>query len=87
MEQLRELMEEAVAALTALDASALEKIRSQAQSVAVVPLSSAETAMLLPVHRLFGALLQETERNLKLFRLSSHAAQQDSDTGCYAFPV
>ncbi|MGO8717928.1 MAG: hypothetical protein ACLQMO_01765 [Acidobacteriaceae bacterium] len=87
MSRLQQTMEDAVTALTALDARGLERIRSEVQGMAAVPLSSAEIAALLPTHRLLGALLQETERNLKLFRVASHSAQQASDTGCYAFPL
>lgn len=87
MRRLQQIIEDAVTALTALDPQALERIRSEVQGMAAVPLSSAEIAALFPAYRLLGALLQETERNLKLFRVTSHFAQQASDTGCYAFPL
>jgi hypothetical protein len=87
MDRLQQLMEDAVVALTALDAYTLERIQTEMQGLAAVPLSSADVAAVLPLHRLLGALLQETERNLKLFRVSSLSARQAEDTGCYAFPL
>jgi hypothetical protein len=87
MGRLQQLMEDAVVALTALDAYALERIQSEMQGLAADPLASAEAAAILPLQRLLGALLQETERNLKLFRASSICARQAEDTGCYAFPL
>jgi hypothetical protein len=86
MERLQQLIEDAVAALTALDAYALEKIRSQIQVLPPVQCSAAEIAAVESSHRLLGALLQETARNLKLFRASSVSSHQTSETGCYAFP-
>lgn len=87
MSPLQQRIEDAVTALTALDAQALERIRQEVQETAVVPLSSEEIAALIPACRLLGALLQQTERNLKLFRVASLVAQQASDTGCYASPL
>lgn len=86
MDRLQQLIEDAVAALTALDAYALEQIRSEIQGLPVVQLSSADSAAVESSHRLLGALLQETERNLRLFRGSSLSAQQTTAAGCYAFP-
>jgi hypothetical protein len=86
MERLQQLIEDAVAALTALDAYALEKIRSEIQVLPPAPCSAAEIAAVEASHRLLGALLQETARNLKLFRVSTVSGHQTSETGCYAFP-
>ena len=86
MERLQHLMEDAVAALTALDSYALEKIRLEIQGLPQVQLTSAEMARIEASHRLLGALLQETARNLKLFRASSASVLQDSETGYYALP-
>ncbi|MGH9617720.1 MAG: hypothetical protein ACRD28_13350 [Acidobacteriaceae bacterium] len=87
MARLQRLIEDAVSALTALDAYALEQIRLETQGLGSVALSSTDSAALLDSHRLLGALLQETERNLKLFRATSISAQQACDTGCYAYPT
>jgi hypothetical protein len=87
MDRLQQLMEDAVVALTALDAYTLERIQTEMQGLAGDPLASTEAAAILPLHRLLGALLQETERNLKLFRVISLSARQAEDTGCYAFPL
>lgn len=85
MERLQQLIEDAVSALTALDAYALEKIRSELHGLPRVELSASDIAAIEASHRLLGALLQETARNLRLFRASSVCGQQDSE-GCYAFP-
>ncbi len=86
MERLQQLIEDAVSALTALDAYALEKIRSEIQCLPVAQLSAAEMARIEASHRLLAALLQETARNLRLFRASSVCGQQDSEAGVYALP-
>jgi hypothetical protein len=87
MSRLQQMIEEAVVALTAFDSHALERIQAEMQGLVAAPLSSADAATVLPLHRLLGALLQETERNLKLFRINSLSARQPEDTGCYAFPL
>lgn len=87
MSRLQPMIEETVVALTALNPHALERIQAEMQGLAADPLSSADAATVLPLHRLLGALLQETERNLKLFRINSLSARQAEDTGCYALPL
>jgi hypothetical protein len=87
MSRLQQKIEEAIVALTALDPNALERILAEIQVLAADPLASADAAAILPLHRLLGALLRQTERNLKLFRVSSLSARQAEDTGCYAFPL
>ncbi len=86
MERLQQLIEDAVSALTALDAYALEKIRSEIHGLPRKQLSASEIAAIEASHRLLGALLQETARNLRLFRAGSVCGQQDSEAGCYALP-
>jgi hypothetical protein len=86
MERLQQLIEDAVSALTALDAYALEKIRSEIHGLPDVQLSAADIAAIEASHRLLGALLQETARNLRLFRASSACGQQDSKASYYAIP-
>jgi hypothetical protein len=86
MEQLQHLIEDAVAALTALDTYALEKIRSEIQGMPAARLSAGEIARIEASNRLLGALLQETARNLKLFRASSLCGLQESEAGYYALP-
>lgn len=86
MERLQQLIEDAVSALTALDAYALEKIRSEIQGLPAAQLSAADIATIEASHRLLGALLQETARNLRLFRAGSIRGQQDSEAGYYALP-
>lgn len=86
MERLQQLIEDAVSALTALDTYALEKIRSEIHGLPRVQLRAADIAAIEASHRLLGALLQETARNLRLFRASSVCGQQDTEAGCYALP-
>jgi hypothetical protein len=86
MERLQQLIEDAVAALTALDAYALEKIQSEIRGVPVIQASAADMTSIEASHRLLGALLQETARNLKLFRASSVCGRQDSEARYYAHP-
>ena len=86
MERLQQLIEDAVAALTALDAYALEKVRSEIQDVPIVQPSAVHMASIEASHRLLGALLQETARNLKLFRASSICGRQDSEARYYVHP-
>ncbi len=86
MERLQQLIEDAVSALTALDAYALEKIRSEIHGLPAAQLSAGDIAAIEASHRLLGALLQETARNLRLFRAGSVCGRQDSDMDCYALP-
>ena len=86
MERLQQLIEDAVSALTALDAYALEKIRSEIHGLPIVQPSAADMAAVEASRRLLGALLQETARNLRLFRASSVCGQQDPGAGVYALP-
>jgi hypothetical protein len=86
MQRLRHLIEDAVTGLTALDAYALEQIRLEIQGLKVTETSAAELAEVEGSHRLLGVLLQETARNLTLFRAGSACGQQISEAGCYAPP-
>jgi hypothetical protein len=86
MERLQQLIEDAVSALTALDTYALEKIRSEIQGLPVARPSAPDMAAIEASHRLLGALLQETARNLRLFRAGSGCGRQDSEAGYYALP-
>ena len=86
MERLQQLIEDAVSALTALDAYALEKIRSEIQGLPIDSLSAADVAAIEASHRLLGALLQETARNLRLFRVASGRGRQEREAGYYAAP-
>jgi hypothetical protein len=86
MQRLQQLIEDAVTSLTALDAYALEQIRLEIQGLKVAETSAAEMAAVEASHRLLGALLQETARNLRLFRAGSACGQRISEAGCYASP-
>ncbi len=82
MGRLQKAMEEAIAALTRLDAGALEGLRSEIQELTAVSNSPEDVVAILQSHRLLGALLHETARNLRVFRAA--AGRQTSELGCYA---
>lgn len=88
MRQLQQLIQQTIAALTVLDADALDRIKPEIEALTAAQLSTGDdlvTAML--AHRLLGRLLQETERNLRLFRITSSWVEQVAGAGSYgAFP-
>jgi hypothetical protein len=88
MSQLEVLIQETIAALTVLDADALARIQREVEALAAIQLSPDEdlvAAML--AHRLLGKLLRETERNLRLFRITSPWIEQATGAGFYGtFP-
>ncbi|MES2220970.1 MAG: hypothetical protein V4587_08400 [Acidobacteriota bacterium] len=86
MQRLQQLIDDAVSALTALDAYALEKIRLEMNGLPEAQLSAADIAAVEASNGLLGALLQETARNLRLFRASSVYGQRNSEAGCYVLP-
>ncbi|HVC91208.1 MAG TPA: hypothetical protein VND66_11375 [Acidobacteriaceae bacterium] len=86
MSPLQEIIEEAVSALTRLDGRALDRIRSEIQELKAIPPTAEDIAAITTSHRLLGALLQETERNLRLFQVNSVSGRQTSEAGCYALP-
>ncbi len=88
MSQLQQMIEETIAALTVLDADALARLQPEVEALAITQLSPDEdlvAAML--AHRILGKLLQETERNLRMFRITSPCAQPSAGMALYgAFP-
>lgn len=90
MSQLRRLVEETVGALAALDANVLDRLQSEIEAVAAAGLSADDLASdnlstAAMANRLLGALLRETERNLRLFETTSPCyAKRAPGMGCYA---
>jgi len=77
MRQLETLIQKVIAALTVLDADALARLQPEIDTLAAIGISSDED--LLPAalaHRLLGRLLEETERNLRMFRVTSNCVGQ-----------
>ena len=88
MSQLQLMIQETIAALTALDAEAIGRLQPELEALTSTGLSAGDdlvAAML--AHRVLGQLLQETERNLRLFRITSPCLEPPAATGLYgAFP-
>ena len=85
MGQLQRIVEETISALTVWDASALNRLCMEIEAIPTVELRSDDLAAAANAHRLLGALLHETERNLRLFRaISPCGAQSTSNIGSYA---
>ncbi len=84
MRQLTNLIEKTVAGLTLLDAEALDRLQLEIEALtrAGIP-AGADLAAVLPAHRLLGELLQKTEANLKLFRVTSPCRSRSADTSLY----
>ncbi|HEX4020045.1 MAG TPA: hypothetical protein VHX63_02780 [Acidobacteriaceae bacterium] len=68
---MKQLVQEAIQALTYLDAERLDKLLGELTIYQISPPSHAELREALPGQRVLGALLRETERNLRLLQRSS----------------
>jgi hypothetical protein len=79
----QQLTEAVITALTQWNAAALDILSRQASSWIENPPASHSLAAAVDQHRLLGALLQETERNLRMFRETSPCAELRSGTGVY----
>jgi hypothetical protein len=88
MSQLRQMIQETIAALTALDADALARLQPEVEALATMQLSPDEDLVAAMLeHRLLGKLLQETQRNLRLFRITSPCVHPSAGMALYgAFP-
>ncbi len=88
MSQLQRLIQETIAALTMLDADALGRLQPEVEALATTRLAPDEDLVAAMLeHRLLGKLLEETERNLRLFRVTSPCVEQIAGAGLYgAFP-
>lgn len=71
MGRLQRLVQETIRSLAAFDADALDRLRCEIEAVTSAEVPSSDLAAAAPANRLLGALLHETERNLKLFRATS----------------
>ncbi|MGC9291475.1 MAG: hypothetical protein ACP5EP_01960 [Acidobacteriaceae bacterium] len=68
---MKQLVEGAIQALTALDADRLDQLRNELAVYQGTPPSPAELQAVLPCQRVLGALLRETKRNLLLLQRTS----------------
>jgi hypothetical protein len=80
---VRQLTEAAIMALTEWNAAALDALATQASNWIDNPPAAQSLAASVDQHRLLGALLQETERNLRIFREASPCVELQSKTGTY----
>ena len=80
---VRQLTEAVIMALTEWNAAALDVLAQQASSWIENPPAAHSLAASVDQHRLLGALLEETERNLRLFRETSPCVEIRSKTGTY----
>lgn len=80
---VRQLTEAVITALTGWNAAALELLSQQASAWIENPPATHLLAASADQHRLLGALLEETERNLRMFRETSPCAEFQSKTGTY----
>lgn len=80
---VRRWAEAAIMALTEWNAAALDLLAQQASTWIENPPAAHALAASASQHRLLGALLQETERNLRLFRETSPCVEIQPKTGVY----
>ncbi len=80
---VQQLAEAAIMALTEWNAAALDLLAQQASSWIENPPAVHALAASASQHRLLGALLQETERNLRIFRETSPCVEFQPKTGVY----
>lgn len=77
------LTEAVITALAEWNSAALEQLASQAARWIENPPSQHALAASAERHRLLGALLQETERNLRMFRETSPCVEFQPWAGVY----
>ena len=80
---VRQLTEAVITALTEWNTVALEQLLKQASGWIENPPAPHLLAASADQHRLLGALLQETERNLRMFRETSPCMKFQAGTGTY----
>lgn len=80
---VRHLTEAVITALTEWNAVALEHLLKQASVWIENPPAAHLLAASADQHRLLGALLQETERNLRMFRETSPCMEFQAGIGTY----
>ncbi len=79
----RQLTEAVISALTEWNAAALDILSQQASRWIENPPAPHSLAAAVDQHRLLGALLQETERNLRMIRETSPCVELQTGTGTY----
>jgi hypothetical protein len=80
---VRQLTEAVITALTEWNATALELLSQQASSWIEEPPSPHLLAASVDQYRLLGVLLQETDRNLRIFKETSPCTEFQPGTGSY----
>lgn len=84
---MQHLVEEAILALTELDAGRLDRLLGELTLYQLHPPSPAEVHATLPGQKILGALLQETAQNLRLIERSSPCGISQSSIGTDVYPA
>lgn len=84
---MKRLVEEAIEALTALDAARLDALLGELATCPMHPPSREAAQEAIPAQRVLGALLRETERNLRLLRSTSLCGFAEDATGAAVYPA
>ncbi len=84
---MKRLVDEAIEALTALDAAWLDRLLGELAIYQAQPLSRESVQAALPGYRVLGELLRETERNLSLLRRTSPCGFFQNATGTDVYPA
>ena len=84
---MKRLVEEAIEALTALDAARLDALLGELATCPMQPPSREAAQEAIPAQRVLGALLRETERNLRLLRSTSLCGFAEDATGAAVYPA
>lgn len=80
---VRQVTEAVITALTEWNAAALDQLAQHASSWVENPPAASLLVAAADQYRLLGALLEETERNLRLFRETSPCVEFQRKTGTY----
>ena len=84
---MQQLVEEAIQALTKLDAGRLDQLLGELKQHQLHPPAPAEMQAALPGQRVLAALLRHTERNVRLLQRSSPCGVAQTATGADVYPA
>ena len=84
---MKQLGEEAILALTQLDAGRLDQLLGELAVYQLHPPARAALLAALPGQQVLAALLQQTERNLRLIERSSPCGISQDATGVDVYPA
>ena len=84
---MQHLVEEAIAALTELDAERLDRLRGELAELQRTPPTLPEIRAAQPAQAVLALLLQLTERNLRLMRSTTLCAGMGATTEFSRYPA